>query len=711
MKTKLHLKFLLIIIYSFMCIEVTSQTSKIDSLKKVLLLKKDTAEVNCLNQISKEFSSSNLDSCIKYYEIALSKVSKISYPKGLARGLLLKAYMYRRKGEVDSAMVIYNEVIKLSNQHNLIQESGESYMFIGFMLQNQSEYDQSIINLITAEKQFEKIKNNSLLGRNSWMLGNTYLKLKSYTEAENSFKKAQGYFGKLGDSLGYFDCVLNTSIIFNEKGELEKALKLILQSERHYRAVKHIGALSAALINKAEVLTKTHKYKEAEIALLEALELKKMLGAPLGVSTCLLNLANLYEATKDYKKAEQNYFNAIDLARKDNTQNVILMSYKGLYKIYKLQNNTKLALDYHEKYMSLNDSIYNSDKNQIIEEMKTKYETEKKDKQIVQKNSEIQKSVLELEQKSFERNAFLIGLFLVLILVVVAFVAYRQKKHANTILFQQNNEITIQKQLIQEQKHKVEEHQKETLDSINYAKRIQYALLANDSLLKNNLNEHFVLFSPKDIVSGDFYWATEHNNKFYLAVCDSTGHGVPGAFMSLLNIGFLNEAIKEKNISDPNEILNYVRTRLIDSIGNDGQQDGMDAILICFDHIKSSDLEQRTISYAAANNEPVLIRGNEIIELPKDKMPVGKGERMNSFTLQTLKVNKGDVLYLYTDGYADQFGGPKGKKFKYKPLNELLLLMSNDSAKQQKDLLVKTFFDWKGSLEQVDDVCIIGIKL
>ncbi len=710
MKPKLHLKFLLVIICVFLFIETTSQTSKIDSLKKILVLKKDTAEINCLNNISKEFSSLNLDSCIKYYEIALSKASKISYQKGLARALLFKAYIYRRKGEVDSATAIYNEVIKLSNQHNLIQESGESYMFIGFMLQNQSEFDQSIVNLIIAEKKFEKIENNLLLGRNSWMLGNTYLRLKSYSEAENSFKKAQGYFGKLGDSLGYFDCVLNTSIIYNEKNELEKALTLILQSERHYRKVKHIGALSAALINKAEVLTKTENYKEAEIALMEALELKRKLGAPLGISTCLLNLANLYQATKEYKKAEQNYFNAIDIARKDNTQNVILMSYKGLYKIYKFQNNTKLSLYYHEKYMLLNDSIYNSDKNQIIEDMKTKYETEKKDKQIVQKNLEIQKSVVEIEQKSFERNAFLIGLFLVLILVVVAFVAYRQKKKANTILFQQNSKITLQKHLIQEQKHKVEEHQKEIVDSINYAKRIQYALLANEVMLNNNLNQHFVLFNPKDIVSGDFYWAAEHNNMFYIAVCDSTGHGVPGAFMSLLNIGFLNEAVKEKGIEKPNEILNYVRKRLIESISNEQQKDGMDAILFCFETNFSNPLLKK-ITYAAANNEPILIRDNVIIELAKDRMPVGKGEKADSFTLQSLEAKTGDVLYLYTDGYADQFGGEKGKKFKYKQLNELLLSTSTISSDAQKEILLEKFTSWKGDLEQVDDVLIVGIKL
>jgi serine phosphatase RsbU (regulator of sigma subunit) len=213
------------------------------------------------------------------------------------------------------------------------------------------------------------------------------------------------------------------------------------------------------------------------------------------------------------------------------------------------------------------------------------------------------------------------------------------------------------------------------------------------------------MFNPKDIVSGDFYWATEHNNKFYLAICDSTGHGVPGAFMSLLNMGFLSEAVKEKNIEEPHEIFNYVRLRLINSISSEQQKDGMDGILLCVDRTTNQ------ITYSAANNEPILVSNNKVIELPKDKMPVGKGEKNESFTLHQVTASKGDVLYLYTDGYADQFGGPKGKKFKYKQLNDLLLNSCHDDLNQQKEILLSSFINWKGNLEQVDDVLIVGIKI
>ena len=223
-------------------------------------------------------------------------------------------------------------------------------------------------------------------------------------------------------------------------------------------------------------------------------------------------------------------------------------------------------------------------------------------------------------------------------------------------------------------------------------------------LLENAVN-HFVLFKPKDIVSGDFTWATTKDDLLYIACCDSTGHGVPGAFMSLLNIGFLSEAIKERGILNPGEIFNYVRNRLIETIGKDEQQDGFDGILLCINKTT------RLITYAAANNAPIIVRKNELLQLQCSKMPVGKGIKTNLFETFTLNYLPNDSLYLFTDGYPDQFGGPKGKKFKYKQLEDLLMQYSTLDLTIQKENLNNAFENWKGDLEQVDDVCIIGINL
>jgi serine phosphatase RsbU (regulator of sigma subunit) len=275
-------------------------------------------------------------------------------------------------------------------------------------------------------------------------------------------------------------------------------------------------------------------------------------------------------------------------------------------------------------------------------------------------------------------------------------------RHINHTLEDKVTERTAE---VVEQKNIIEEKQKEIIDSILYAKRIQNAILAHDTYLQKHLPQHFVLFKPKDHISGDFYWATKKDGRFYLAVCDSTGHGVPGAFMSLLNIAFLNEAITEKNMVEPHQILNHARKRLIQNISKDGNKDGMDGILMCID------TNTNTYSYSAAHNCPLIIKNNEFVEYDADKMPIGQWIHEDTFTTHKFDVSPGDMIYLYTDGYADQFGGPKGKKFKYKQLNDLLMELHQKPMSEQKTKLTEAFYDWKGDLEQIDDVCVFGIRV
>lgn len=261
-----------------------------------------------------------------------------------------------------------------------------------------------------------------------------------------------------------------------------------------------------------------------------------------------------------------------------------------------------------------------------------------------------------------------------------------------------------------EQKHLIEEKQKEIIDSINYAQRIQKALLAGDKLLNENLAQYFVFFQPKDIVSGDFYWATTLNNgQFALVTADSTGHGVPGAIMSMLNISCLNDATAQR-LNDPNEILNYARAKIIGHLANDGSaeggKDGMDCSLVSFD------FPNNKMTYAAANNPVWIVRNNEILEFDPDKMPVGKHDRdKTSFTQHLVDLQKNDVVYTLTDGMPDQFGGPKGKKFMYKKLKDLFVSVSGFPMNEQKEKIRAALNEWKGELEQVDDVCIIGVRI
>ncbi len=260
------------------------------------------------------------------------------------------------------------------------------------------------------------------------------------------------------------------------------------------------------------------------------------------------------------------------------------------------------------------------------------------------------------------------------------------------------------------QKHLVEEKHKEITDSINYAERIQRALLASKITLNENLPDYFILFKPKDIVSGDFYWASKlNNNHFALVTADSTGHGVPGAIMSILNIACLKEAVTQ-GLSSPDKILNETRRLIIENLKNDGSaeggKDGMDGSLLSFD------FKNKILYSATANNPICVIRNMQLIEIKADRMPIGKHDKDKTpFTLHALDLQKGDIIYTLTDGFSDQFGGISGKKFMYKQLQELLLSISNESMKVQKQKLNDVFDKWKGDLEQVDDVTVIGIRI
>jgi ligand-binding sensor domain-containing protein/serine phosphatase RsbU (regulator of sigma subunit) len=312
---------------------------------------------------------------------------------------------------------------------------------------------------------------------------------------------------------------------------------------------------------------------------------------------------------------------------------------------------------------------------------------------------------------------FRITVFIVLGLLIYGVFKWRTKallvrqQELEQQVEERTAEVVLQKNEAESQRHLVEEKNKEISDSINYAERIQRSLLANERLLSKYLNEYFIFFQPKDVVSGDFYWASLLNNGNLAFVnADSTGHGVPGAIMSMLNMNSLKESVVGKGLCEPHEILNNTRKIIKDTLANDGSEeggkDGMDCSIVCFD------LENNKIDFAAANNPVWIYRSGELIEFKPDKMPVGKHDRdSESFTKQSFDLQKGDIIYTLTDGMPDQFGGPKGKKYMYKALKELLIQIAPLSMQEQKSTLITEFNNWKADQEQVDDVCIIGVRL
>ncbi|GAB4132017.1 MAG: hypothetical protein Fur0041_02960 [Bacteroidia bacterium] len=273
------------------------------------------------------------------------------------------------------------------------------------------------------------------------------------------------------------------------------------------------------------------------------------------------------------------------------------------------------------------------------------------------------------------------------------------------------NKIAIQNEELGIKNNIIEARNKDITDSIEYAGRIQNSIIPSPETLQQYFKDSFVLFRPKDIVSGDFYWVEQSGKEVILAVADCTGHGIPGALMSVIGANLLNEAVNQHGITQPAEILNRVRKNLIAFLqknnAESGVKDGMDICIISWNK------ETQTVQYAGAYNALYVISDNKLTEYSADKTPVGIyfSDVTAPFTNLVIPVKSGDRLYLFTDGFADQFGGPRGKKFKYKQMQNLFLELHQNPMHTQKENIERTFEQWKGNLEQVDDVCVVGVRV
>ncbi|MBK7817436.1 MAG: SpoIIE family protein phosphatase [Sphingobacteriaceae bacterium] len=360
------------------------------------------------------------------------------------------------------------------------------------------------------------------------------------------------------------------------------------------------------------------------------------------------------------------------------------------------------AYNFHVKYIAFRDSVYNKENTKKIIQSQLQYDYERK--QTLAKAEQDKKDVLndaEKKKQSIITISVSVGLILMFIIIVIISRSLKQNKQKNKIITEQKHEVEKQKEL-------VEDKQKEILDSINYAQRIQKAILAREEEIKHHLKNSFLFYRPKDIIAGDFYFFEVTDTYIFYAAADCTGHGVPGALMSVVCSNSLSRSVKEFGLVKPGEILDKTRELVVETLRKSGEEvkDGMDISLLCISRNNLSNIQ-----WSGANNPLWYINNNNLVEIKADKQPIGLADNKKPFTSHSLNLSKDDVLFLFTDGYADQFGGPKAKKFKYKQFQELLLANSSKSMNEQLDILTHSFEKWKGSLEQVDDVCVVGIRI
>ncbi|MBK9190501.1 MAG: tetratricopeptide repeat protein [Crocinitomicaceae bacterium] len=619
------------------------------SIKDIDQIQREVLEANDLVWNNRTSPSPNYDP-EKLIGDALRKSEKINYRFGVARCLLnqgMGAFIVNH--DVPGSDRLINEARTVFSELNDAQWVANADLTQAIIKNSTVNAETALYLGLKGMEYYDRQPEHNDFRMACYVIGTIYKDLKKHEEAEKYYKR--GIAEDLVPNSWSARLYTGVANILNDRGEYNEALSMAQNGLRLLKIEKNVIGISRALNDIGAIYYKLKEYDLAIKNITEALEIRKETKIKHFILGSLIDLANVYADSNKTELALGCLLEAEPVAIETKHNGRLAAVYQQMATMYKALGEIEKALVTYEKLLAVNALISASEKENKISQTELKLVKEKEE---------------EIERL---RNVEL--------------------KNAYEVIAEKNKEIT---------------------DSIHYAKRIQNTILSPDDELKKYLGEYFIFFQPKDIVSGDFYWSMVMkrpygNEDFYLAVCDSTGHGVPGAFMSLLNTNLLNEAIYEKQIEEPNLILNYVRQRLIDSISKEGQKDGFDGILIRYCR------HSKKIAYAAANNVPVLVRKNELTELKADKMPVGFGEKKDSFTLHEMDVIPGDHLYLFTDGYADQFGGEKGKKFKYRSLHELICKNASLPVHAQKENLAVVFENWKGSLEQVDDVCILGFRV
>lgn len=650
------------VFYLFICSLGFSQNREIDSLTMLLSKQSsDEKKTDLYIKLSLAYSEiGDISPSYNYANKALALSTKLNYTKGVALSNYSLARVNQYRGELDSALDYHYKALPL----------------------------------------FEKLKDTVDLAWTFLNMGIVYCAQKEYVKAIDFDNKALHYFNKIKDLRGTAYSSLNLSIVHNLLGKNKIAMELVERSLDYSNRIKDQKGIGYAYTTIGNIYKCEGDYSKALKYYNSCIALREKLADKSGIAVCYNFIGEVEYLKGRYKVAYTNFTLGLKKAKEVRAKDIIMSSYYGLSRTDSVLGNYKNAYQNYVNYTHYKDSIFNEESEKRAILLQSHYENEKKDIEI--KLLQQQKETEKILNREDNKVMWLILGSVLMGLITVGFYSM--------FYYKRFKQVKRQKNIISKQKERSDEQHKNIKDSIVYARRIQKALLTSDEYIKAHLNlEFFIYYQPKDIVSGDFYWAVEHHRKFYMITADCTGHGVPGAFMSLLNISFLNELIVEKNISSPASILNEQRKQIIKALnptGSENSQDGMDCVLCEYD------LDNLTLNFAAANNPLWVIRNNAIIEFKGNKMPVGKHLELNDdFTEQSIILEHGDVIYTFTDGIADQFGGEEGKKFKYKQLAELLLSIHHLPMQQQKVHIEKVVNAWKGNREQTDDMLIVGVKI
>jgi len=672
--------------------------------------KNDTNKINIISNIIEDCWDDNVwpkyndwinnTIQIKLKQKNLTKEEKVFYEKNLASSINNMGYLYSTHGDYKTAITFYEKSLKIQKKLKNIKEVAVLYNNIGRAYVQRGETSKALtyyykslkISELTGDKQNIAVTSNNI--------GLIYSEQKSYDLAIEQFWKSLKNNRQIGNKNGIALAYNNIGYVYSLRKDYKTTLKYYKQCLALRKEVGGERFIAYSLNNIGFIYGKEKDYKNALLYFKKSLQILEKIKDKNGLVFAYHNLGDIYAHFGKNKISKKYADLCIELSKEIGNVDGIKNAAQLLYTIYNKNGNYKDALLNYHLYIEMRDSLSNETLRKKAIQENLQYEYDKKS--LADSLSYIEKQ--KLEQYKYNQNIkqqktyTYIGIYSVFALLIIAGIilkGYSDKKKNNLLLEEKSNLIA--------------EKNKEITDSINYAKRIQQAILPSDVDLNKYLQNSFVFYQPKDIVAGDFYWLQKIDDIILYAVADCTGHGVPGAMVSVVCHHALNRAVREYKLISPADILNKTREIIIETFEKGGEhfniRDGMD-IAFC-----SLNFNKNEIIFAGANNPLYIFRDNELIEIKGDKQPIGKYFINEPFNQHHHKLKKGDVIYTFSDGYADQFGGPKEKKLMYKNFKEILLSIHKEQSDKQKVALEEKFNEWKGDLEQLDDVCIIGVRI
>jgi serine phosphatase RsbU (regulator of sigma subunit)/tetratricopeptide (TPR) repeat protein len=624
---------------------------------------------------------------IKYWNKSLKIQKELNDKRGMATSYNNFGFIYENQGNLPLALKNYNRSLKIKQELKDKRGMAITYSNIGNIHENQLDLKLALEYYYRCYKIYKENNDRRGMALIYNNIGNIHYKNRKIQHAKNYFYKCLKIQKEIGEKKIIASC-------FNNLGLISKYEANILNDDKYKKD---------SLLNLA--LEYFHKSLKIHIELEDKV----------GMSFLYANIGESYFEKNEYVIAQKMGKNGLKFAKEIGFLESIRINASLLAKIYLKKKGYKLAFEMRNLEIQMRDSMTS------VENLKASLQQQAKfdfDKRQVIKDSEFKSKIkIALTEKKRQKTiiySVLIGLLLLIIFLISLFnrfkLTQRQKniiEKTNSKLNQVNVEILAQRNQIEFQKHLVEEKNREILDSITYAKRIQSAILPQPKLVKKFLEDSFILYKPKDIVAGDFYWLEVIGDLVLFAAADCTGHGVPGAMVSVVCNNGLNRAVREEKLISPELILNKTRELVVQEFekSDENMMDGMD-ISIC-----ALNTQTNILHWAGANNPLWILRNGEIMEYKADKQPIGKHFDAKPFSLTEVQLEKNDIIYIFTDGFQDQFGGPKEKKFRAAQMKELFLSLADKSMEEQRKIIDHTFETWKGDLEQVDDVCVIGVRI